>query len=249
MDTTETTIYHAVLIACISIGLILMYFFISVIRQQRENLFLRKRNLLSEIGGMEKDRARIAADLHDELGPLLSTVKIIINSFELSDPEDVAERKNASLYIDNTIKRLRGISFNLMPATLLKNGLVEALREYIAFLNQQHTIRFTLAAEDNFCVSEDKSVNIYRIIQEATYNAIKHSKATEISVSLQHKNNKLLHLQISDNGIGFDYKRKLAENGGIGLGSLRNRAIITGGRMFMESSSKKGTDYLFEIPL
>ena len=88
MDTPETTIYDAIVIACIVMGVIIVYFFISVIRQQRENLALRKKNILSEISGLEKERARIASDLHDELGPLLSAVKMKINSFELTDPED-----------------------------------------------------------------------------------------------------------------------------------------------------------------
>ena len=145
------------------------------------------------------------------------------------------------------LKRMREISFDLMPNTLLKKGLVTAFIEYIDFLNNENNIQFTFINETDCLIHEDKSVNIYRIVQEVTHNAVKHARATEIGIELRDKNNKI-QLAINDNGIGFDYKKALAENTGIGLNSISNRTQIAGGRMFVESS-ENGTRYIFEIPL
>lgn len=248
MDATETKIYYAIVAACVATGTIILYFFVSVIRHQRENLAFRKKSMLREIAGLEKERARIASDLHDELGPLLSTVKMRINSFELTDPDDLPELEKTNGHIDTVLKRMREISFNLMPNILLRKGLVQALNEYMGFLDQESEVTFTFVAPDNCVINEDKAVNIYRIVQELVYNAVKHSGASEISVELRNKNNKI-HLKVSDNGKGFDYTKKLAERSGIGLGSLSNRTALTGGKMFMESGPENGTTYIFEIPL
>ena len=91
MDAKETSFYTAVLIVSIILGIIIGYFIVSIIRQQRRNIALYRQSVLAEITAMEKERARIAADLHDELGPMLSAIKLKINSFELSDSDDVVQ--------------------------------------------------------------------------------------------------------------------------------------------------------------
>ncbi len=247
MGTTETTIYHAVIFASLVIGILLTYFFIVVIHSQKVNVGLRKKNVLEEIAGLEKERARIGADFHDELSPLLSTVKTRINFFQLTNAEDLAERQQANDHIEEVIKRMRQISFNLMPNTLLRDGLIKALEEYVEFLNRVHRIRFTFTATEECMLEESKAVNVYRIMQEVIHNAIKHSKASEISIEIRDKKN-AIDIRVCDNGCGFNYKKKLAEKTGIGLGSINNRVMITGGKMFVDSRPQKGTTYIFKIP-
>jgi len=248
MDPTETEIYNGVVIASVVIGIILLYFIILFIRQQHINQALRKKNMLNEIAGLEKDRARIAADLHDELGPMLAFVKMSMSSFDLPDEYDRQQCQTAKATIDNVIKRIRGISYNLMPDTLLKKGLISTLKEYIAFLNHENDIRFIFSPPDNLDIDKDCSVNIYRIIQELLYNAIKHAKATEIEIEIKRKGNRIL-LKVADNGTGFDYKQKLAERTGIGLGSLEGRTRMAGGKMYVESGPGNGTLFIFQIPV
>jgi signal transduction histidine kinase len=247
MDATETKIYEGILIACVVIGIILLFFIILFIRQQHINRGLRKKSMLNEIAGLEKDRARIAADLHDELGPILSFVKMCISSFELPDEYDREQRQKAKDQIDNAIKRIRGISNDLMPDTLITKGLIMGLREYIGFLSQVNDIRFTFEAPDHIEMPEDKSVNIYRIIQELLYNAIKHANASEIEIEIIKKRSMLM-LKVADNGTGFDYKQKVAERTGIGLRSLANRTRLGEGKMFVKSGPSIGSVFLFEMP-
>ncbi|MGH2566364.1 MAG: sensor histidine kinase, partial [Ginsengibacter sp.] len=241
-------IYDSVLIASVVLGIIIIYFFISVIRQQRINLKLRKKSILSEITGLEKERARIAADLHDELGPLLSAVKMRINSFELPEQDDKEQLEKTNHHIDDVIKRMREISFDLMPNSLLKRGLAIALTEYFNFLGKENSTRFIFINEADFIIGENKSVNIYRIVQEVIHNSLKHAYPTEIKIELKMNNNKIL-LTVTDNGKGFDYKKALTENTGIGLSSINNRSQMIGAKMFVNSSKENGTKFMFEIPV
>ena len=247
MDATETKIYEGILIACVVIGIILLFFFVLFIRQHHINRGLRKKIMLNEIAGLEKDRARIASDLHDELGPILSFVKMCISSFDLPDEYDREQRQKAKDQIDNVIRKIREISNDLMSDTLITKGLIMGLREYIGFLNHVNDIRFTFSAPDHMEMPEHKSVNIYRIIQELLYNAIKHANASEIEIEIRKKRSMLM-LKVADNGTGFDYKQKVAERTGIGLRSLANRTRLGEGKMFVKSGPSIGSTFLFEMP-
>ena len=248
MDATETTIYHAVIICCVVIGTILLYFFVSQIRLHHKILRFQKKRILHEITGLEKERSRIAADFHDELGPLLSAIKMKVSSFDLTDPADIEIQEKTIEHVDEVIKRVRQISFNLMPASLLEEGLIRSIKKYIHFLNSSHNINFTFTHEADFRISDEKTINIYRILQELIHNAIQHSGATEISLSINNLPHKIL-FSVTDNGSGFDYKKVIKENKGIGLNSIRNRVKIAGGNIFLASDKDNGCEYKFEIPI
>lgn len=250
MDPAETTIYHIVLVVCLGIGFIFLLVFLGIIRQQRVILSLRKKNAIAEIKGVERDRARIANDLHDDLGPLLSSIKMRVTCFDLQNESDREELICVKQLFDSAIQRIRQISFNLVPNTLIKKGLVKGLREYMELLTGESNICFTVRADSKVETNEVITVNIYRLLQEAVYNAVKHAQATKIEVDITVDREKnLLKCKVTDDGIGFDYKKKLAENGGIGLKSLNNRALVSGGRMIVQSSPGKGTSSIFIIPV
>ena len=248
MDAKESSLYTSILITAVVLGSILIYFFISIIRQQRRNVQMHKKYILGEITQIEKERARIAADLHDELGPLLSAVKMKINSFDLSDREDKIQIEKTNDHIDDVLKRIREISFDLMPNSLLRKGLSPAVKEFVDYLNNNTKIKFYCAFENDLKLSEQNSVNLYRIIQEIIHNTIKHSGATELHIELKIiKNN--IHVAIADNGVGFDYEAESKDAIGFGLRSLLRRTEIMGGQMFLESKKDLGTTYTFEIPM
>ncbi len=136
MHTTETKIYTTILIAAGVLGIILVYFVINIIRQQRKNLIFQKGKIQAEITTLENERRRIASDLHDDLGPLLSAVKLQINSVEVPDEEDRELIERSGMYIDNILSRIREISNNLMPQALSRKGLIIALQE---FIDNHHT--------------------------------------------------------------------------------------------------------------
>lgn len=243
MDAQETRIFTAVLITAVVFGGIVLFFIISVIRQQRRNLDLHKQNILAEITATERDRARIARDLHDELGPILSSVKLRINIFEFTDADDKVQIEKINDGIDTAVTRIREISHDLMPLDLLRTGLVGAIKEYVNGISND-ILNITFRCSGDIELSEQASVNIYRIIQEIIHNTIKHAQATHLSIAFIKEKGRLI-ITVKDNGIGFEQKEI---QGGLGLKSLHSRAKLLNGKIFLESKKGTGTEFIFEIP-
>jgi signal transduction histidine kinase len=197
---------------------------------------------------MEKERARIAADLHDELGPMLSAIKLKIGSFELSNEDDIKEAEKTDQHIDSLMKRMREISYDLIPNTLIRKGLLTALKEFIDYTNESDSLKINFESSENINTDQQKAIHIYRIAQEVINNTIRHSGAKLLSIQLKQENG-ILFLSTTDDGVGFDHHLASKGEGGIGLRNILNRTEIIGGQMFIESEKQKGTKYSFEIPV
>ena len=246
MDAQEANIYNAILITALVLGVIIIFFVVSIIRQQRKTLNLHRDKIMAEISILEKERSRIAHDLHDEIGPLLSAVKMKINSFEMPDAADQQEVDATNDHINDVLKRIREISYDLLPSSLIRKGLVPAVREFVGYLNNPGKINFTLQDSGEIDVSNDRAINIYRIIQEVIHNCLKHSRANEVSIKLAKEKKKLI-LDIADNGTGF-VKDQIKGNG-LGLRSLVSRVEVLGGSLYLDTAPGKGTHYTIEIPI
>lgn len=246
MDAQETNIYNAILITSIVLGVIIVFFVVSIIRQQRRTLNLHREKILAEISILEKERSRIAHDLHDEIGPLLSAVKMKINSFDIPDQSDHEQILATNNHINDVLKRIREISYDLLPSSLSRKGLIPAVREFVGYINNPGNIKFNLQDEGEVVVDNARAVNIYRIIQEVLHNSIKHSEAQNVNIVLKNERKRLL-VNISDDGKGF-IKEDLGGNG-LGLKSLVSRVEVLGGNLFLDTAPQKGTHYTIEIPI
>jgi signal transduction histidine kinase len=245
MDEQETGIYTAAIITAVVVGGMIVYFIISIIRRQRKNFDRHKHNILAEISAIEKDRTRIAYDLHDELGPALSSIKLMVNIFELTDADDKVYIEKINHSIDRLLIRVREISYNLMPTVLIREGLITALKEYVDNISCP-VLKINLNAPETLTLSESVSINIFRIVQEITYNTIKHANATFLDIDFITEKNKLIII-FKDDGTGFEQK-EIERKGGLGLKSLQGRAQLMNARMFLESKKETGTEFIFEIP-
>lgn len=248
MDTQEARIYIAIIITVILLGIIIGFFAISIIRQQKRNLELQKANALAEISAMEKERARIAADLHDDLGPVLSVVKFRVDHVVSDESGEKEELVKASEQLDELIGRMREVANNLMPSALHRKGLISAIEEFISNASASSGIAILFEGEKDLNIGEDKSINVYRVIQEVVHNCIKHSKATKMEIELENHNG-YLKITCRDNGVGFDYIKLSKESEGIGLRSIKNRTEIMDGSLVVESKPGKGSIFLLEIPI
>src|SRR5689334_17347045 len=119
MDANEAKAYYAILVGAIVLAIILIYFVVTVVLQQKRNLKLHKERVQAEIMIQENERKRMASDLHDELGPILSSVKLQINSMNTQDMDDLDIIKTSNDHIDSILMRIREVSNNLMPQVLL----------------------------------------------------------------------------------------------------------------------------------
>jgi len=242
MHTHEVTLFTAIIITAIVLAVIISYFVWSIIRQQRRAQALHQQLLLTEMATLEQERSRTAADLHDELGPLLSAIRFRIDHAR-GNNEDLAIASNQ---IDEVIVRLRAIAGNLMPLALQRKGLITALQELIRDTERHSHLQIPFSAPAAIELSYQKSIHLYRVLQEVIHNCIKHAGATQLNISITKKETRLL-ISCRDNGRGFDLAQ--ATEKGIGLKSLRNRTELTGGQLHIETGTGKGTWLLFDIPL
>jgi signal transduction histidine kinase len=246
MDPNETKIYNAILMAAGVLGIILIYFIITIVRNQRRHLKLQQENLLVEITTLENERQRIVSDLHDELGPLLSVVKFQVMGLETKDKADLELIEKANANLDNILDRIRDICNQLMPQALIRKGLVMAISEFISDLDKRTSIEMDFKYED-VNIPANSEIHLYRMIQEIINNAIKHSRATKLSIHLFQKNDRLV-VAINDNGRGFATETVLQESSGLGLKNILSRVDILRGDVYLASDPHQGTSYTIEIP-
>jgi signal transduction histidine kinase len=248
MHTEEANYYTAVTVAAVVLGIIIIYFIITMIRHQRRNMQLYKAKINAEISTLENERKRIVSDLHDELGPLLSAVKLRINQLDAVSDDDKTIVEFANKHLSDIIVKIKEISYNLLPNTLARNGLIHAVEEFIDKVNGMYTLNIRFIYEGKFELSKEKEINIYRIFQETIHNTIKHAKAKTLVMELKQQEDMVL-LTIIDDGIGFNYEEKSKNGTGLGLLNLQSRAEVLNAKFIIDSEIDKGTKYFFEIPL
>jgi len=197
--------------------------------------------LRNTISAQEKERKRIAQDLHDEVGAMLSVVKLNVGRIEKKSEELLAkelagETKN---YLDDVITQVRRISRALLPPSLEKLGLYYALEELVNWINKSDQIDIECwKSGEQFRLEPSTELALFRIVQELINNSIKHSGAEKILIKVRFNKEKLA-LSISDNGKGFNVDEKM--HTGLGLKNLESRSQIIGGKFKMNSSPGKGT--------
>jgi two-component system, NarL family, sensor kinase len=239
--------FNVAYIASIIIGGVIFFFISAIVRQQRKVSYWQQARIAAEINTLEAERKRIAGDLHDELGPMLSAIKLQINHLEPEDETENALLEKSSKQIDNIIQRFREISYDLLPNTLVRKGFIKATHEYISKLKNLHPLEINFNTTD-FSLTPEREVNLYRVIQEILQNTIKHARATKLNINII-KRDKSIFLQTKDDGIGFNYSEKSLEAKGVGLLSLQSRAQLLGRQLVVHTQPGSGTTFEIEIPL
>ncbi len=232
----------------IIIALILVSFIAIILLHHRRYVKLQKERIFAEITMQENERKRIASNLHDSLGPLLSSVKLNMNSIEVANQEDQEIINRASQHIDEIISSLRQISYSLLPNTLQRNGLNEALREFTRDIQGKHNLQIHLSLLKELGLRKEKEIHVFRILQEMIYNTLKHANAKNLYIGISQENRNL-EIVVKDDGKGFDVQKTKKESHGFGLKSLESRVEILNGQMSFESLPNKGTNYFFKAPL
>lgn len=214
------------------------------IRQQRiKDLTLRhmeNAQFRAVLTGEEKERKRIAGDLHDSLGQLLSATKMQLSSIGPQQEEFARSRLMTAMnMIDESVKEVRQISHNLAPPALLSGNLTMAIRDLGHMIRNTHKIEVVLDLED-MSLNPEMEIHLFRIIQELVNNSLKHSGAKTIRISLT-KDERQVYAAVSDDGKGFNPSKVLQHGGGLGWHSIQGRVKILNGEMNLDSSQVKGT--------
>lgn len=244
----EDKILHTVLFISLLIAVIIAFFIISIIRYHRRYISLQRERIRAEIMMQESERKRIANDLHDSLGPLLSAVKLNIQSIDIQESEDSQIIHKAGQHIDEIIKSLREISYNLMPNTLNRKGLTDAIEEYLYRCSSTHGLKIKFQGPGLEKITTENEVHLFRIIQETVHNAVKHAKATFLQIYTMEKPEELV-LYIKDNGIGFELEDVQKSSAGLGLKSMESRCELIGASCKIQTSRNRGCEIIIKIPV
>jgi two-component system, NarL family, sensor kinase len=220
-----------------------------IIDLEKERQLLATRSVLT---GQDEERERLAKDLHDGLGGILSVAKYSFTNMKqnlIISAENALAFDKSMGYLDRSIQELRRVAHNMMPVALIEFGLDTALQDYCNSITNSGVMQITYRSYD----LSDKSVSpatasvIYRIIQELINNILKHAAAPSATVQLV-KRSDILNISVEDNGKGFDVQT-LKTNTGIGFLNLQNRVSYLQGTLDFQSTPGKGTFVNIDIPI
>lgn len=257
------TITYIAIVCLFVVFMVVILFLIRARKTEREKQrtrlqveeLLRSQEILAVqtmLETQEKERRRIAQDLHDSLGVRLSTAKLYYHIMETENkhlpPEEREQLHKANLMLDEACEEIRRVASNLHSGELVTFGVVKALE--ILCSNIAVTGKLKIDFQANGISSRLDNVtefHIYQIVQELLANILRHSQATEVTVQLQRQNG-TLNLLVEDNGVGFD-QHKVQAGSGIGMKSLRERSASINASLIIDSRPGHGTTITLDIPV
>jgi two-component system, NarL family, sensor kinase len=218
---------------------------------QEQKVRLREAQINAVIESQEQERKRFASDLHDGMGQLVAALQLTIQSIKgANEPEKtISLVENSEQLLNDIQAEIRNIAFNLMPPVLVKEGLIPATRELIRRVNKASQLQATLSMHDvpnRF--SNVVEISIYRIIQELISNTLKHSDATELSISFTGHEKEVI-LTIEDNGIGYDLTKFQNSTESNGWRTIQTRInLMKGDIEFDVVAGRKNNTVTIQIP-
>ncbi|HLO42755.1 MAG TPA: histidine kinase [Leadbetterella sp.] len=204
--------------------------------------------------GQEEERRRMSREMHDGVGQLLTGVKLAagkLKSLDSTHPKYAATLGNLNELISETIEATRIVSFNLMPPVLGDFGLSSVMKILKESIEKSTKLKVKLDINLlNERLSQNLEINIYRIIQEASNNIIKHAKAKNIVFRILEKDD-IVFLEISDDGVGFESQNILEKNQSLihnGIKNIKTRCELLNGTFKLTTALKEGTNIFIKLP-
>lgn len=199
------------------------------------------------IEGQEKERQRIANDLHDDLGGLMATVKLHFNALKDKDSPELFDKTNS--LIEEAYQKVRSVAHAKNSGVIAKQGLLKAVQNMADKISSSNKIQIEVIDHglDNR-LENSLELTIFRVIQELITNVIKHADATEATVHLTNHEDSI-NIMVEDNGKGFNPSQITKTNKGMGISSIDKRIEHLDGKLTIESEKNKGTTVIIDIPL
>ncbi len=198
------------------------------------------------IEGQEKERQRIANDLHDDLGGLMANVKLHFNALKDKDSPELYSKTNN--LIEEAYQKVRSVAHAKNSGVIAKQGLLKAVRHMADKVSGSNTIKIEVLDHglDNR-LENSLELTLFRIIQELITNVIKHSEASEVTIHLTNHEDSI-NIMVEDNGKGFNSNQITKTNKGMGISSIDKRVEHLEGQLTIESEINKGTTVIIDIP-
>jgi signal transduction histidine kinase len=240
----------------VALGLV----FIVAMYNQRRKLYIEEKQSMNQkfesellrthIEVQEQTMQTIAADLHDNIGQLLSLTTLTLSSIEVKDQEKAKKKiANSLTLVNKSIRELRELAKLFNGEQIISAGLGNAIQQEINWVKR--TGAYKIKADNQLLNSKlslpDKDLIILRLFQEIINNIIKHAQATTININTYHTS-QTLHVNVIEDGIGFDYEKIRQQKKGMGLYSINKRIEMIKGKIAISSNPNEGTSILIEIP-
>lgn len=205
-----------------------------------------------EVAAQERERARIARELHDDAGQYLTALQILVKVARDGLPPGAEKAVTSKLdeairLTDAVTDRLRGIAQGLRPPALDTLGLRAALAGLCRAVSRQSSVKVEYEGEYVRNLGEDAIISLYRVLQEALTNAVKHAGAKRIAVKL-FRDEDDVYLTVEDDGVGFNPDEHTVDGGGLGLAGMRERIDFLGGSLEIDSAHGCGTRLKARLP-
>lgn len=257
MDQTEIQILifvTTIVVLILAISLILFFFYFQqkktayLIEQRETKIRFEDEITKSKLEIQEQALQNISWEIHDNVGQLLSVARMQLNILQTGLPE----KQQAKVFeigeiVGKSLQELRGLAKSLNPETIKNKGLIESVTHEIMRFNRLNFVKATLTVSANtYNLSNEKEIILFRILQEAFNNTLKHSKSKNLKVELNYGSS---HLEIiaEDDGVGFDLKNR-ANRDGIGLTNMESRTKLIGATFEIKSSENAGTKLYIGCP-
>lgn len=248
MDTKERTLYFSLLIAAFFLMAVVFIFTRIILKHHKKRLAVYKDKVSTEISILENERQRMAVDLHDDLGALLSSIKLQLTCLNNIHPDDLEITEKCTYLIEEALQKILETSRNLTSKVLVREGLIQAIREFLGMIGKTKKLEVDFDIQITTPrLAENSQLHVYRIFQEVLNNCLKHARATKFSIQIS-QNEEWMKINMRDNGMGFNLQ-EMENAWGFGLKNIVNRVDILNGRLFLDAQKDKGVSYTIEIPL
>jgi signal transduction histidine kinase len=244
---TEDKIIYILITSMSAIGIVIGYFIYSMMRLHRNYLLVHEQQDKAKILAVEKERQLIAADLHDDIGPVLSSV-----IFKLGEVDTATEKAKQLLtetinHVDQIFGKVRSISSMLVPSSLARRGPLYAIEEFTSLYANKYPLKISVSPVPCEGLSAQRALHIFRMLQEIVQNTVKHAKASHLKIMGEATGNELI-IRTSDDGVGYNVNDS-DRNNGLGLQNLKLRAQMINAKFITNSIPGSGTTYLVQLAL
>lgn len=258
MPPEQSGLYTAILFSALIFLLILFgLIFLVLTYNRRKKAYITEKQILqqeyeadllkTQLEVQEQTMKTIAADLHDNIGQLLSLTSLTLGSITVSDKKTATKLDDSQQLVRRSIKELRQLANLLHGEKIIETGLVDAIIYEVEWLKKSGTyeVQFEKNIDEVHNLSSEKSLILFRLLQEVINNIIKHASASKITISLKQVQGDI-SLSITDNGVGFEAE-EVSKNG-MGLSNLSRRTNAIHGELDIITASGKGTTVAIKVP-
>lgn len=225
-------------------------FMLNSFRDITERKQMQQKILRAIIETEENERKRVAQELHDGIGPVLSTIKLFTETYLNSKDEEFKKKISSQLLsgINDALEQVSIISNNLSPHILTDFGLKVAINKFIDKLSEISLLNISFNYRLNERIKSEIEISIYRVVIEMINNTMKHAQAKHIELIIEEKYGEVI-VAYSDDGIGFDFNKSKEERTGMGLFNIQNRIKSLNGEIEFYQNEQYGARYMIKIPL